>query len=211
MYVDYFETSALVGVGRAGERVTLDHLHKAAWSVFTGTGKLEVPKGTQRPFVFSADPVPGRENVFLMVIRSAVEFPRATHKSLSLEEGDTWRFGLRFKGLAKRMVWNSAKEAYVGHRGIVAEEDIEEKILEPALSRHGFEMLKVSLMGPTFMKHKASGYQKTLPPLWYAEVEGVVSDPLLMANAMTAGITHGKAYGFGMLSVLKAPAHEKAA
>ena len=44
MYVDYYETSALVGIGRPGERVTLDHLHKAAWSVFTGTGKLEVPQ-----------------------------------------------------------------------------------------------------------------------------------------------------------------------
>lgn len=211
MYVDYFETSALVGIGHPGERVTLDHLHKAAWSVFTGTGKLEVPQGTPRPFVFSADPAPGRENVFLLVVRSAVEFPRAKRKTANFEEGDTWKFGLHFKGLASRKVWCEAKQAFINRREFVPEDKIEPLIIQPTLSRHGLEVLNVSLIGPTYMKHKPKGYQKKLPPHWYATLEGVVSDPLLMANALTAGISHGKAYGFGMLTILTAPAREKVA
>lgn len=209
MYVDYYETSALIGVGKPGELVTLDLLHKAAWSVFTGSGVFEIPRNTPRPFVFSADAVPGRDNVYLMVIRAPVEFPRATRKTAHFQEGDTWQFGLHFKGLASTKSWDHAKQAFHVKRQTVSEENIESRIIRPSLSRHGFEVLKVELMGPTYRKHQSKGRQAAFPPLWYGTIEGVVSDPLLMANALTSGVTHGRAYGFGMLSILSAPKSEK--
>lgn len=205
MHIDYFETAALVGVGRPGYRVTLDDLHKAAWTLYTGSGKHEIPPNTPRPFVFSADPVPGRENVFLFTIRSAAAFPRADAKTLKVEDGSTWMLGLRFKATANRKLWNEAKQRHESKRQLVHNDAIESDIITPALSRFGLEVLNVSLEGPTFMKQKAEGFQRTLPPLWYATIEAVVSDPLLFANGWTAGVTHGRAYGLGMLSPLSIP------
>jgi hypothetical protein len=198
MLIHYHELVALTGVGKPGARVALDDLHKAAWSLYTGTGEHAIPAGTPRPFLFSADEVPSRPGVYLFKVRSAQAFPNAKNKSMTVEEGDSLTLTLRFKATANMKAGLRPDGTYFIKRRIVTTEQVDELIVTPRLSKVGLEALSITKTRLPSMPDKQR-YQPTLPPIWEASVECVASDALLFADGWTRGVTHGKAYGFGML------------
>lgn len=202
MLIPYYELAAVAGVGRPGHPVTLDDLHKAAWSIYTGTGEHVIPKGTPRPFIFSADEVPGRDGVFLFKIRSALRFPKAKALELEGNDGDTLNFKFRLQPV-KSVDLRAEVANHPGaksHKRITAPEEEWPALAERRLRSAGLEPLEVALTVERSRRRNAQHRDK-IPPVVFCEAECTVADSLSLADLWTRGIAAGKAYGFGMLQI----------
>lgn len=187
MLISYYELAVVAGAGRPGHPVTLDDHHKAVWALYTGTGKHEVPKGTPRPFVFSADEVPSRPGVFLFKIRSAQAFPKAAKREVEVNEGDSIKLAFRFQPVVSRN----------GRRVTTADTEWME-LAEYRLRQAGVEAIDTTLTNEA-SRPKNRHHRNKVPPIVFCEVECVVADGMVLADHWTRGIAAGRAYGFGML------------
>lgn len=177
----------MAGAGYPGYPVTRDDLHKAAWSLYTGSGEHAIPPGTPRPFVFSADEIPGRPGLFLFKIRSAQAFPKAKSLSFDANEGESMKLAFRFQPVARR-----------GNRRGTIDETEWQDFAEHLLRKAGIEAVDTTL---TLEGHRRNSMREgpLATPTVFCEVEGVVADGLSLADYWTRGLGRGRAYGFGLL------------
>lgn len=193
MIVRYFELSAMIGVGHPGRPVVLNDLHKTAWSLYTGTGKMEVPKGVERPFTFRADALPGRQGMYVFIIRSPFEFAGATARSIDLSLGN--QLTLEFIYSPYKRIETADKKT----RRVVPPENQWATVAGKRFLAAGLEPSRVSLtplpklsMRPNQVRH----------PLVAVESMVTVTDSVKAADAWIRGATMMRAYGMGQLTVL---------
>lgn len=193
MICQYHEVSALVGVGRPGRPVVLNDLHKAAWGFYTGTGKMEIPDDTERPFTFRGDALPGRPGMFLLTVRSPFTFANARARSVALYEGSELHLELVLSPFKRE------KNAQGKTRRVVPPEEEWLSVAAQRFRACGLEPGEVTL---TRLPSMAMRPRQVRHPLLVAEATAVVADPMKATDAWLNGGTPMRAYGLGQLTLL---------
>lgn len=193
MIVRYHELNAMMGVGRPGRHVTLNDLHKSAWAIYTATGKMEIPKGTQRPFTFRADALSGQPGRYLFVIRSAFEFANSKAREIDLSEGNSLR--LEMASSPYKRVANAEGKT----RRVVPPEDEWIEVTEKRFRSAGLAAKKITLdILPSLPMRHGQARQRLL----MVEADVTVTDPIKAADAWLRGAEVMRAYGMGQLMAL---------
>lgn len=193
MIVQYHELSAMIGVGRPGSRVYLDDLHKAAWSLYTGTGEMKIPPGVERPFTFRADSLPGRPGTYLFTLRSPFAFARAKEYALTLDVGTQLGLEVVFSPFARRKDGNNKSvKVIVGPDG---EQDVATKRFKSAgLAPGSIEVSRISVLP---IRHGNKAF-----PVIAASTTVTVTSPAEAMAGWLYGVSPMKAYGMGQLTLL---------
>lgn len=198
MICQYHELSAMIGVGRPGQEITLDDMHKAAWSLYTGTGKMEIPKGVERPFTFKFDALPSRPGMFLMTLRSPFSFTHAKAKAVHLEAGQRLSVEMPLSPFQRKYM--EVRPGTWKGRRVAPPEDQWEACANRVLTRSGMAVESLGLHGAqkmriTHSKHKNSS-------IVMVTATGTVSDPAALADRWVRGATPARAYGLGQITLL---------
>lgn len=193
MITHYHEMSALLGVGQPGKPVVLNDLHKAAWSLYTGTGKMEIPQSVERPFTFRADALPGRPGMYLFTVRSPFAFAHAKQLCINLEAGAS--LDLEFMISPFKRVKNAQDKS----RRIVPPEGEWEETARQRFRAAGMEPGGLSL---TPLPKMSMRHHQVRHPLLVASSTVTVVDPTQAAELWLRGATPMRAYGLGQLTLL---------
>lgn len=189
MIVEYYESSALVGVGKPGQPVNLNHLHKRAWQLFTR--KESVPRHAERPFIFRADPMVGGQ--WLFTLRSAMEFPGSRRFEVELEEGARLSAETPVIPYTYRRV-EGRKDARV----TPPDEEWDESV-RSLLERRGLWVSNLDLvrLRTARIHHRDPGM-----PQLMATFDATITDPVQVASHWSFGLFKMRAYGQGLLTPL---------
>lgn len=193
MIVHYHELSALMGVGTPGQQVTLNDLHKAAWALYTGTGKMEIPKGVERPFTFRADEMPGRPGMYLLIVRSPFAFANAKPASLDLSAGLSLTIEFMYSPFLR------TKNAQGKTIRTTPPRDAWPDNARQRLQAAGLEPETVAVTHLPQMRVKA---RQKPQPLVMVEATATVTDPVAVADKWIRGATPMRAYGMGQFTLL---------
>lgn len=193
MIIRYYEMSAVTGAGRPGTPATLNDLHKTAWSLYTGTGKVAVPRNAERPFTFRWDALPGRDGVYLFTIRSAFSFAGATSRSVDLSAGSELHLEFPLSPF----------------RRIKTAEDKSRRIVPPreewgavAIDRFKAAGLAPGDISLTDLPKMSMRHRKERHPLLMVAGTATVNDPAQAADVWLRGGTPMRAYGLGQFTLL---------
>lgn len=193
MITRYHEMSALLGVGAPGRPVVLNDLHKAAWSLYTDTGEMEISQGLERPFTFRADALPGRPGMYLFTVRSPFAFTHAKPLCINLAAGTSLDVELMLSPFKR--VKNSQDKS----RRVVPPEAEWEEVARQRFCAAGMEPESVSLTPLPKMSMRSNQVRH---PLVVAAATVTVVDTVQAADRWLRGATPMRAYGLGQLTLL---------
>lgn len=194
MIVRYHEMSALMGVGKPGRPITLDDHHKAAWALYTGTGKMEIPRGVDRPFTFRADALPGRPGMHIITVRSPFAFAGAKELSIDLAEGTRLDVEFVYSPFT-RSKSAEGKSIRITPPSKEWDENARQRL---AFAGMATESLRVTPLPRAKVKTK-NGSPTTLVNV---TAQAIVTDPIEAADKWMRGISPMRAYGMGQLILL---------
>lgn len=194
MICHYHELTAMVGVSRPGARVVLNDLHKAAWSLYTGTGEMTIPKGIERPFTFRWDAVPGRPGVYLMTVRSPFPFANAQAKAVDMAEGQAIALEVLLSPFIRM------KNAQGKPRRVMPLADKWEEVVTDMMGRRGIAVDTVSLSPPE--RRVVRHHREQSSPIMMATIRGHIQDGAVLADFWLRGATPMRAYGLGQMTLL---------
>lgn len=193
MHVYYYEASALCHPGNPpSQSVTLDDHHRTAWQLFSGDAHYPQQ---ERPFVFRAQSLTQTQHLFM--IRSAVPFPHAEKRVLSLTLGTTlaveWHW---MPTVATRL--SPSGERLPRSQHTLAPRERWEHLVAERMQRQGWALAPESLcfypQGRWPLKHSST--QHTVVSV---RAQATVVDATLAAAAWLQGVSRLRAYGMGML------------
>lgn len=194
MICHYHELTAMVGVSRPGARVVLNDLHKAAWSLYTGTGEMTIPKGVDRPFTFRWDAMPGQPGVYLMTVRSPFAFANARAKAVDMSESQAIALEVLLSPFQR------AKNAQSKPRRITPPAEQWAEVVTDLMARRGIAVDTVALSPPERMALRHPREKSS--PIVMATIHGHIQDGAVLADFWLRGATPMRAYGLGQMTLL---------
>lgn len=194
MQVHYYEASALCHPGNPpGQPVTLDDYHRTAWRLFTGDAHY--PQ-RERPFIFRTQALTQTQHLF--IIRSALDFPHAEKRTLSLTKGTTLALEWHWvPTVATRL--SPSGERLPRSQHIPAPRERWAGLITQRMQHQGWAIAPESLGFYPQGHWPQQRQQGVQHPVVRVCAQAAVIDAPLAAAAWLQGVSRLRAYGLGML------------
>lgn len=200
MMVHYYEGSALTHSGNApGREVTLEDRHKTAWRLFSGADHYP---GQHRDFIFRADRLSDSQELYRL--RSPMPFGQATPHEIDLSEGR--KMVIEWVMTPLISVKDPGRPGRGKRRQAPRERWLE--VAKGTIERRGMAMESADIKIDHVAHLRQFNAQKARCNLLRCQASVMVTDPLKAASAWLSGTAKMRAYGMGMITLMKGAPHD---